>query len=77
MAPLQDHALTFGEEFLRKGPQLCFEKDPKLVVPHVETQLRRPLVLVQPDRGDLGGKLARKCRLARGGKPADQNEPCR
>ena len=35
MAPLQDHALTLSEEFLSESPQLPFEKDPKLVVPHI------------------------------------------
>src|ERR1039458_9545813 len=75
MAPLQDHALTLGEELLGKSPQLPFETDSKLVVPHIETQISRPLVLIQPDRGNLGGELASECRLARGGKPTDQHEP--
>ena len=48
VAPLQDHTLTLGEEFLGKSPQLPFETEPKLVVPGVVTQLGRPLVLVQP-----------------------------
>src|SRR5205085_11037544 len=77
VAPFQDHALTVGEELLGESPQLCLEKDSKLVVPHVVTQLSRPLVLVQPDRGTLRRELAAERRLARGWKPTDQNEPCR
>ncbi len=55
-------------------PRLCFEAGSELVVPHVVTQLGRPVVLVQPDRGDPAGELACECRLARGWKPTDQNE---
>ncbi len=77
VAPLQDHALTLGEELLGKSPQLPLETDSKLVVPHIETQLSRPLVLIQPDRGNLGGELESECRLARGWKPTYQNEPRR
>ena len=77
VAPLQDHALTLGQEPLGKSPQLPFETDSKLVVPHIVTQLSRPLVLIQPDRGNLGGELASECRLARGWKATYQNEPGR
>jgi hypothetical protein len=35
VAPFQNYALTSGEEFLGEGPQLPFETDPKLVVPHI------------------------------------------
>ncbi len=46
VAPLQDHALTLGEELTGESPQLPFETDSKLVVPHIGTQLSHPLVLI-------------------------------
>ena len=35
MAPLQNHALTLGEELLSQSPQLTFDTGSKLVVPHI------------------------------------------
>ncbi len=35
VAPLQNHALTMGEKFLGESPQLSFETDSELVVPHI------------------------------------------
>ena len=74
VAPLQDHALTLGEELLGESPQLPFETDPKLVVPHIGAKLSHPPVLVQPDGRDLGCELTSECRLSRGWEPADQYE---
>jgi hypothetical protein len=33
MAPLQNHALSPGEEFLGKNPQLMFETHSEFVIP--------------------------------------------
>ncbi len=35
VAPLQNHALTLGEQLLGESPQLTFDTDSKLVVPHI------------------------------------------
>ena len=35
VAPLQNHALTLGEELLGESPQLTFDTDSKLGVPHI------------------------------------------
>src|SRR4051795_3528159 len=37
--PFEDHALTPSEQLLGQRPELGFEPDPELVVPHVVTQL--------------------------------------
>ena len=37
VAPLQNHALTLGEELTGESPQLPFDTDSKLVVPHIGT----------------------------------------
>ena len=75
VAPLQNHALALGEEVLGKNPQLMFQTHSEFVIPQVRAQLSHPLVLVQSDSGDFGCELTSECRLARGWKPADQNEP--
>ena len=77
VAPLQNHALAPGEEVLGENPQLSFETPPEFLIPHVGAQSGRPAVLVQPDGGDAGFQLTSECRLARGGKPTDQDEPRR
>ena len=74
VAPLQNHALAQGEEFPRKSPQLLFETDSKRFIPQIGAQLRRPLVLVQPDGRNTGREPSSQRRLARGRKPADQYE---
>jgi hypothetical protein len=65
------------EELLGQSPQLPFEAHPELVVPHIETEISRPLVFVEPDRRDLGCQLASEGRLTRRGKPTDEDEPRR
>ncbi len=35
VAPLQYHALTLGEELLGESPQLTFDTDSELGVPHI------------------------------------------
>ena len=77
VAPLQNHALTLGEEILGEKPQLAFETDSKFVIPQIDTKFNRPPVFIQPDGGDFGRELTSECRLARGWKPTDQHEPCR
>ena len=64
VSPLQNHALTFGEELLGENPQLCFEAVSKLFVPHVGAESSDPFVSIEPDRGNLGSELASECRLA-------------
>ncbi len=61
VAPLQNHALTLGEEILGKSPQLLFETDSKVVVRHIVTKFSRPPVLIRPDRRNLWGELASEC----------------
>ena len=77
MAPLQNHALALREELLGKRPQLSFNAVSKLFVPHIGAESRYPFVSIEPDRRNPGSELARQCRLARGGKTTDQNEPRR
>ena len=74
VAPLQNHALTPGEEILRKSPQLVFEAHSEFVIPQIGAQLSRPPVLIQPHGGDFECELTSECRLARGWKPTDQHE---
>ncbi len=77
VAPLQDHALTLGEEIQGKNPQLMLETRSEFFIPQIGTQLSDPPVRIQPDGGDFGCELTGECRLARSWKPANQHEPCR
>jgi len=65
MAPLQDHALSQGEEFPGTRPQLTLDAHSVGVVPHVGAESGDPLVLVQPDGWDLGCQAMGTCRLPR------------
>src|SRR6266852_1477797 len=77
VAPLQNHALALGEEFLGKSPQLMFETRSEFFIPQIGAQLSRPPVFIQPDGGDFWCELTSERRLARGRKPTDQHEPRR
>ena len=79
VAPLQNHALTPGEEILGKNPQLMFETHSEFFIPQIGAQLSRPRVLVQPYGGDLGCEVSSECveKLTRGWEPTDQHEPRR
>jgi hypothetical protein len=69
VTPLQDHTLTVSEQLLGQHPQLCFEEDPKLVVPHVATQLSRPVVLSNLIAGILGASRRASVVLPEAGSP--------
>jgi hypothetical protein len=58
-----------GDELLCKSPQLPFETDSELVVPHIETQSSRPLVLINLIAGILGASWRASIVLPEAGSP--------